>query len=95
MSVLDRFGPRGRSREAAGELTCSELVELITEYLEEVLPPVDRARFDKHLGECLGCRIYLDQMRLTIQSAGRLSDESLPPQGREALLHAFRAWKQG
>ena len=95
MSVFDRFRPRGRPQEAAGELTCSELVGLITEYLEGALPPVDRARFDTHLDSCLGCRIYLDQMRLTIQTVGRLGEESLPPQGREALLHAFRAWKQG
>ena len=95
MSVSNRFGPRGRSHEAADELTCSELVELITEYLEGALPPVDRARFDRHLDVCLGCRTYLDQMRLTIQSIGRLGEESLPPQGREALLHAFRAWKRG
>jgi len=95
MSVFDRFGSRGRSAEAAGALTCSELVELITEYLEGALRPVDRARFDTHLDVCLGCRIYLDQMRLTIQSMGRLGEESLPAKGREALLHAFRAWKQG
>ncbi|HYT79348.1 MAG TPA: zf-HC2 domain-containing protein [Actinomycetota bacterium] len=94
MSVFDRFRRKRRSREAVGSLTCSELVEIITDYVEGTLPPADRARFDSHLAICEGCHIYLDQMRLTIRAAGGLREESIPPQAKEALLGAFRAWKQ-
>lgn len=95
MSVFDRFRLRRRSREAIGSLTCSELVEIITEYVEETLSPADRARFDAHLEICEGCRIYLDQMRHAVDAVGRLREESIPPHAREILLREFRAWKQG
>ena len=78
---------------AAGELTCEELVELITEYLEGAMPPDDRARFEAHLAFCEGCRNYLTQMRVTIESTGSLSGESIPAPERAKLLEAFRSWR--
>jgi len=78
-----------------GELTCRELVELVTEYLEGTLPPQERARFEAHLGECDGCRDHLDQVRVTVRLSGRLSEERISPPAREALLRAFRGWKRG
>lgn len=94
MSMFDRIRPKLRSRRAIPPLACNELVEIITEHLEGTLSPRDRARFEAHLDECEGCRNYLEQMRRTIQVVGRIRDESIPPQAREALLQAFRAWKQ-
>ncbi|HEY3209742.1 MAG TPA: zf-HC2 domain-containing protein [Actinomycetota bacterium] len=94
MSVFDRFRRKSRSREAVGSLTCSELVEIITDYVEGTLPPAERARFEAHLAICEGCRIYLDQMRLTIRATGGLREETIPTQAREVLLGAFRAWKR-
>ena len=78
---------------AAGELTCEELVELITEYLEGAMPPADRDRFEAHLAFCEGCRKYLTQMQRTIESAGSLSGESIPGPERAKLLEAFRSWR--
>jgi anti-sigma factor RsiW len=75
------------------ELSCKELVELLTEYLEGTLPPADRLRFDEHLAICPGCRVYLDQMRTTIRTLGQLREESIPSQTKEGLLRAFRDWK--
>jgi anti-sigma factor RsiW len=74
-------------------LTCRELVELVTAYLEGSLPEAERARFDLHLAECDGCRQYLQQMRLTIAALGQLTSETLPPGSRDRLLDTFRAWK--
>jgi anti-sigma factor RsiW len=75
------------------ELSCKELVELLTEYLEGTLPPADRLRFDQHLAICPGCRVYLDQMRTTIHSLGQLREESIPSHTKEELLRVFRNWK--
>ena len=50
------------------EMPCRELVELVTEYLEDALPAQDRARFEAHLADCEDCNTYLDQMRQTISS---------------------------
>jgi anti-sigma factor RsiW len=76
------------------ELTCRELVELITEYLEGTLPAGDRARFEEHLVFCPGCTYYLDQMNMTVALVGGLSEESLPPGAADAFLDVFRAWKR-
>jgi anti-sigma factor RsiW len=76
------------------EMPCRELVELVTEYLEDRLSPVDRARFEAHLAECDACRTYLEQFRQTIRVLGRLPEESLSPGAREALLAAFRGWSR-
>ncbi len=75
-------------------LTCQELVEIVTEYLEEMLPPAERARFEEHLSICSGCRAYLDQMRHTLGILGALPEETIPEQARDDLLQAFRTWKQ-
>ena len=74
-------------------MICQELVEVITDYIEGTLPLSDRARFEAHLTRCSSCRIYLDQMRQTISSVGRLPDEDLPPVMRDDLLRLFRDWK--
>ncbi len=77
-----------------GEITCQELVELVTEYLEGTLPGRDRVRFERHLDGCPYCTIYLDQMRITIRTLGRLPEETIEPGARDALLDAFRDWKR-
>lgn len=75
------------------EMSCRELVEVITDYLEGTLPPADRARFEAHLEECPYCVTYLEQMRETIDTLGGLSEESLDEESRERLLEAFRGWR--
>jgi anti-sigma factor RsiW len=75
-------------------LTCQELVELVTDYLEGALSPEDRARFERHLGVCDGCSRYVEQMRLTIATVGRVTEESLAPDAKRDLLEVFRNWKK-
>jgi anti-sigma factor RsiW len=75
------------------EMPCKELVEVITDYLEDTLPDEDRARFEAHLEECPWCVNYLEQMRETIATLGELREESLSAETREGLLEAFRGWR--
>jgi anti-sigma factor RsiW len=77
------------------DLACKELVELVTDYLEDALSAKDRTRFELHLTYCEWCRTYLRQMRQVLASTGRITHESLPPEGRDALLAAFRGWNRG
>ena len=77
------------------ELSCQELVELVTDYLEGALPSIEQARFEAHLIGCDGCTRYLEQLRLTITAMGRLTDETLEPSARDDLLRRFRDWKAG
>ena len=78
--------------ETVMEISCQELVELVTDYLEYALPPEERARFEAHIVPCEGCRTYLEQIRTTIELTGRLTPEQLDPVAETALLDAFRDW---
>jgi anti-sigma factor RsiW len=51
-------------------VTCIELVELVTDYLEDSMPADERARFDEHISGCEGCTTYLEQFRITIRLTG-------------------------
>jgi anti-sigma factor RsiW len=77
------------------EMPCRELVQLVTDYLEDRLPPEDRDRFEAHIAECEYCDAYLEQMRQTIRALGRLPEDSLSPEARDVLLAAFRDWSRG
>jgi predicted anti-sigma-YlaC factor YlaD len=73
-------------------LTCRELVELVSDYLEDRMPLDERVVFEEHLHVCPGCTNYLAQMRETIRTVGRLREEDISPEARDELLQAFRAW---
>lgn len=79
----------------ADDLTCRELVDLVTEYLDGNLAPAERARFEAHLAHCPECRGHLEDMRLTIQLVGSLTEEMLPPSVEDDLVSAFRGWRRG
>jgi anti-sigma factor RsiW len=75
-------------------ISCRELVSLVTEYLEGVLPPIERLRFERHVAVCPPCRGYLNQMRETIRASGGLTEETISPDARDALLEAFSDWRR-
>ena len=82
------------------DLRCSELVELVTEYLDDAVDDAMWARIDDHLRLCEGCRSYLDQMRSTVAALGRIAQLPEPFEPFEpsksvqtGLLAAFRAWR--
>lgn len=74
------------------DIACAELVELVTDYLEGALSPRQRRRFDRHIAGCEHCATYLDQIRRTRRALGGLTEDSIAPEARDALLHAFRDW---
>jgi hypothetical protein len=80
---------------ANDDLACQELVELVTDYLEDRLTTPERLRFEAHLGICPGCHTYLEQMRQTLRAMGRLSGESIEPEAKQRLLQVFRDWNPG
>jgi anti-sigma factor RsiW len=76
-------------------LTCRQLTEVLTDYLEGVMPPEDRARLEAHLELCEGCANYVTQMRQTIAATHVLRPEEVEATAPDELLAAFRAWKRG
>lgn len=75
------------------ELTCQELVELVTAYLEGALSPEESERFESHLVDCEHCTTYLEQMGQTILALGRLPMETVRPAALTELLSRFRDWR--
>jgi anti-sigma factor RsiW len=75
-------------------LSCIELVELVTDYLEGALTPELHARFEEHIATCGKCTAYLEQMHATIRATGTLRPESLSPEAELALLDAFRNFRR-
>jgi len=76
----------------APALTCREVIDLLTDYVEDALPEQERRRVEAHLASCDGCTTYLEQVRETIRLTGMLSEEQIPDVERERLLDAFRDW---
>ena len=76
----------------ARTLTCREVIDLLTDYVEDALPEQERRRVEAHLASCDGCTTYLEQMRETIRLTGMLTEEQIPGEERQRLLDAFRDW---
>jgi anti-sigma factor RsiW len=74
-------------------LTCQEIVELVTDYVEGALDRRTRSRFERHISGCPHCTAYLEQIRETVRLTGMLREDQLEPRAREELLAAFRTWK--
>jgi anti-sigma factor RsiW len=77
------------------EMSCKELVELVTEYLDDALPANDRARFEAHLAECPWCVEYVAQIERTAWLVGATSREVQNDPRTAELLELFRDWKRG
>ena len=75
-------------------LSCQELVELVTDYLEGALDDRDLRAFERHLAACDGCTEYVAQLRATIRLVGTLTPDDLSQDAETTLLQAFRDWKR-
>jgi anti-sigma factor RsiW len=84
-----------RRRRHVDPLVCREFVQLVSDYLEGVLPEDQRLRFEAHLAECDGCDGYLEDMRRVVDSLDAVPLAPPDPATREALLHAFRDLRGG
>lgn len=74
-------------------ITCREMVELMTDYLEGAMPRRLRGQLEQHLAGCDGCRNVLEQLRETVRITGTLTEEQIPEEHKASLLLAFRNWR--
>jgi anti-sigma factor RsiW len=75
------------------ELSCREVVEQLTDYLEQALPAAGRGLVEEHLVFCANCDTYLEQLRRTIRLAGLLREQGPDTGPSDDLLAAFRRWQ--
>jgi predicted anti-sigma-YlaC factor YlaD len=77
-------------------VTCREFVELVTDYLEGTLPDDKVSLIEEHLDLCEPCRVYLEQIRVIVETLPDVEaevDEPVPDDARAQLLTIFRGWK--
>ena len=79
--------------ESHDHLSCQEVVELVTDYLEGALPAEDAGLFEQHLNFCEGCVWYVDQLKRTVETLGEVREEDVPPEAKDRLMAAFRDWR--
>ena len=75
------------------EIPCQQVVEMVTDYLEEALSRGDRRRFEHHIAGCPHCTEYLAQMRQTLRLTGRLVPADLSPEMRREFEEVYRRWR--
>ena len=77
----------------SAEMTCHELEELVTAYLEGSLSSQERDRFEAHRQGCSACHTHVSQVRLVVSTLGQLQ----PSPGEDlraeqaGILELFRA----
>jgi anti-sigma factor RsiW len=81
--------------EALQPLTCQDLAELVTDYLEDALSDLDRARFEEHIELCPMCQVHLEQLRVTVRELGRLRERDIDPGVLAEMQARFRDWNAG
>lgn len=75
-----------------GNLSCQEVSNLVTDYLDGALPLSQRIRFHLHLGLCFACRNFLKQMKYTVSALQQLPSDPIPPHVKAELLRRFKDW---
>lgn len=74
-------------------LTCQEVVELVSDYLEDTLPTSQRARFEHHLQRCAPCVGYVDQIRTTVALMRSSAPDTVDPATTDHLIALYRTWQ--
>jgi anti-sigma factor RsiW len=77
------------------DISCQELTEVLTDYLEGAMALEDRLRLEAHLATCEGCVTYVAQMRQTIATLRELHPAHVEATVPDDLLEAFRAFRRG
>ena len=74
-------------------LVCRQAVELMSDYLDGRLPDGDRERLEGHLADCPHCSEYLAQLRVTIDSLGRVEPDVLSDEALAELVGLYQRWR--
>jgi anti-sigma factor RsiW len=79
--------------ESADHISCQEVVELVTDYLDRALPADEASLFEQHINFCDGCIWYVEQIKATADALGEVREEHISPEAKSRLMTAFRDWK--
>jgi anti-sigma factor (TIGR02949 family) len=72
-------------------MTCRELIDVLADYLDGVLPSDLAAELERHLAECAPCRAYLATYRATRALGAEAARVEMPEEMRERLRRLLAA----
>jgi hypothetical protein len=75
-------------------LGCNELVELVTDCLEDAIDSGMLTRTLDHLQICRNCDAYLDEVLVTLKILSSVPAERLTADTEANLLSIYRAWSE-
>jgi len=77
--------------------TCREVLDFLSDYLDDALGADERAAFDRHLALCPPCVAYLEGFRETIRlsRASLHADEASAPPVPDELVTAILRSRKG
>lgn len=79
------------SQWVASGLTCREVVDRTTDYLEDRLPILTKIRVGLHVASCADCRAYVKQIALVPDTIALLPKQLASPVNRLSLRRHFAA----
>jgi anti-sigma factor RsiW len=85
--------PRFVRHPPISPISCREVVELVTAYLDGALDSRTARRVDAHLAVCEACEVYVEQIRATVTGLAQVDLPELPQDVCAGLLEAFRGWR--
>jgi hypothetical protein len=89
--MVEGYPRRLRNHCRVDEMNCDELVEKVTDYLDDALGTRDRTRLEEHVHVCRGCQGHLGEVRVTLRVMSSLATE-LSHELELALLETYRHW---
>lgn len=95
---LFHHGMRAMLRLTGPVITCKELTDFLSRYVEDALTADEQRAFDRHVSMCRACRAYVDSYRRTIELEGlafgdpdALAPADVPEELVQGILAARRA----
>jgi anti-sigma factor (TIGR02949 family) len=73
------------SDPGATRMTCKDAIDILGDFLEELLSSEAVSELEAHLRGCEPCRAYLNTYRKTRELVGRAGQTEMPPELKERL----------
>ena len=71
-------------------MNCVETLDLMGAALEGSVPGEVRPDFDLHIAHCRVCRVFLEQLTVTVRTLGHLPRPAATNRRRAELIERFR-----
>lgn len=75
-------------------MDCIDLVELVTECLEDSLERDRLLQVLDHLPYCKGCDDYFNQVLVTLKALSAAPQSSVPPELEATLVAIYQKWTE-